>query len=630
MVNRQGNLMKNCRTTWILGGLIVLGSLSIATAAEDPPAAAPASPAAADKPAAAEAEPGKSPAPPVPQGDAEQLPAAAQLSLEQEQIAERYRRFEELLLRMAELTAAEDPDRAALLRQTVARSKERLVGMQFERIIELLGADRLSNAVTQQGDVMQDLKSLLDLLLSEDRAKQLKTDQERIRGYLKEVNKLIKEQQGVQAQTDRGGQLDRLAGRQGQLADRAGNLGQQMRQDEAEARGEPGGEKADQPTGDNSAGDQSPDGEPPAGKPGQSDAPDAKSGQGQPNDGKSDGRRPDEKSDQQGDPNRDDGKSPGKEPSGDPAPGQGSQQGKGQPGQPQPGQPGQGGEPGGEPADSQPGQQPPPPEDDAQQRVAAAQQRMRDAQEKLEKALREDAVDKQEEALRELEAAKAELEKILRQMREEEMARILALLEARFRKMLEMQVEVYEGTIRLDRVPAESRGRGSEIESGRLSQTEAQIAIEADKALMLLKEEGSAVAMPEALEQTRDDMEQVTRKLADFDVGAITQGIEEDIIAGLEEMIAALQKAQEELEAQEGQPPPPGEPQEPPLVDQLAELRMIRSLQMRVNRRTQSYSKLIDGEQADKPELLEALEELARRQNRIYRTTRDIVVGKNR
>jgi hypothetical protein len=257
---------------------------------------------------------------------------------------------------------------------------------------------------------------------------------------------------------------------------------------------------------------------------------------------------------------------------------------------------------------------------------------MKEAREKLEEALREEAVDKQEEALRELEAAKAELEKILRQMREEEMARLLAMLEARFRKMLDMQVEVYEGTIRLDRLPAESRGRGSEIESGRLSRSESQIVIEADKALTLLREEGSAVAMPEALEQTRDDMQQVMQKLAEFDVGALTQGVEEDIIASLEEMIAALEKAQQELESQQNQqqpPPPPGEPQEPPLIDQLAELRMIRSLQMRVNRRTATYAKLIDGERADRPELLQALNELAERQNRIYRTTRDIVVGRN-
>ena len=37
----------------------------------------------------------------------------------------------------------------------------------------------------------------------------------------------------------------------------------------------------------------------------------------------------------------------------------------------------------------------------------------------------------------------------------------------------------------------------------------------------------------------------------------------------------------------------------------LAELRMIRALQMRVNTRTARYSKLIEGEQADNAELIE-------------------------
>src|SRR3546814_18020253 len=64
---------------------------------------------------------------------------------------------------------------------------------------------------------------------------------------------------------------------------------------------------------------------------------------------------------------------------------------------------------------------------------------------------REQADEKQAEALRELEQAKAELEESLRQLREEEMARMLALLEARFRKMLDAQAQVYEGTVRVDR-----------------------------------------------------------------------------------------------------------------------------------------------------------------------------------
>ncbi len=63
---------------------------------------------------------------------------------------------------------------------------------------------------------------------------------------------------------------------------------------------------------------------------------------------------------------------------------------------------------------------------------------------------------------------------------------------------------------------------------------------------------------------------------------------------------------------------------------QLAELRMVRALQMRVNRRTARYAKLVDGEQAEQAELIEALRRLAEDQSRIHQITRDLESGKNR
>ena len=77
---------------------------------------------------------------------------------------------------------------------------------------------------------------------------------------------------------------------------------------------------------------------------------------------------------------------------------------------------------------------------------------MQDAQKKLEEAKRKESLEDQRAAREELEKAKAELEEILRQLREEEIARTLAKLEARFRKMLEMQLAVYESTRRLDQL----------------------------------------------------------------------------------------------------------------------------------------------------------------------------------
>ncbi len=268
----------------------------------------------------------------------------------------------------------------------------------------------------------------------------------------------------------------------------------------------------------------------------------------------------------------------------------------------------------------------------ARKRLEAAEQRMREAEQKLKDAEREGAVAKQEEALRELEKAKAELEEILRQLREEEIMRMLAMLEARFRRMLKDQVEVYEGTKVLHGISETEGAESIHTDARRLSDKELKIVVEADKALALFREDGTAVVFPEAVEQIRDDMQQVALRLQLSKVAETTQVIEEDIIAALKEMIEALQKAQEEMEEKEQKPgkPQEGQPQDPPLVDILAEIKMIRALQMRVNRRTDTYSKLIDGEQAENPEIVELLKELGEREKRIVRVTRDLEMGRNK
>jgi hypothetical protein len=148
----------------------------------------------------------------------------------------------------------------------------------------------------------------------------------------------------------------------------------------------------------------------------------------------------------------------------------------------------------------------------------------------------------------------------------------------------------------------------------------------------LLREEGSSVAFPEAVEQMRDDMRQVAERLAEVKVGSITQALEQDIIAALEETIQAFEKAMKDLEKKRtppGQPAMAGQPPEPPLVNKLAELRMIRSLQLRINVRTQRYGKMIEGEQAETADLISALQDLAEKQQRVYRATADLEQGRN-
>ena len=254
---------------------------------------------------------------------------------------------------------------------------------------------------------------------------------------------------------------------------------------------------------------------------------------------------------------------------------------------------------------------------------------MRKAEEAIEQAKRRDARRDQEKAIEELETARAELEEILRQLREQEVERLLVQLEARLRGMLRAEKTVLAGVEKLSAEP--SGGRERELEAARLGRDQAAVGTDAVRALTLVRDDGSAVAIPEALEQVREDAQQASARLSRGDAGATTRGIVQDIVTNLEEMVAALEKAQQEQQQrQKGQAGGrPAEPGEQPLVDKLSELKMIRSLQMRVNTRTRRFAQVLgDGvEQAEEPELLDAVRRLSDRQRKIERAAHDIVTG---
>ncbi len=216
------------------------------------------------------------------------------------------------------------------------------------------------------------------------------------------------------------------------------------------------------------------------------------------------------------------------------------------------------------------------------------------------------------------------------------MERVLALLEGRFRQMLEEEIKIYEATQRLDQTPEDERGRNLDIRANKLAFDQRKVAGQADRCLTLLLEEGSSVAFPEVVEQIRDDMESVSDRLAESKVGTITQDLEQEIIASLEEMIAAFQKAQQDLE--EPPPPQPGEAG-----------RNRRTAAGRRAGRTEDDPLAADARQSAHAAICQAagqcrrpgrtgrhgrpaprLGELGERQARIQQITRDIVLGKNK
>ena len=282
--------------------------------------------------------------------------------------------------------------------------------------------------------------------------------------------------------------------------------------------------------------------------------------------------------------------------------------------------------------ESESGSQKKPEKTAGREEVERARQEMDRAIEELKRNNRKGASDKQDKAIAELMKAKEKLEEILRQLCEEEREMVLAQLEARFRDMLQKQETVNNATLAIHAVPVDNRTDRHRNRSVELARNEEEISLLAAKALTLLKEEGSSVAFPEAVEQIRDDMLTVARRLERVDVAEITQNIEEDIVEGLREIIEALQKEIEKAKdkkQQEQQQQQQQQEGQKELVNKLAELKMLRSLQYRVNRRTKQLGRMVDGEQALEADILNQLKQLSDRQSKVQRATYDLSTGKN-
>jgi len=486
-----------------------------------------------------------------------------------------------LAQRLEKSSKPEDREKAVVLRQAIELASKEGVDNQFTKLVSTLTASGITlrdieGAIGQNEQLLKTLRAMLEILLSDNESAKLKEEQKRLQELLKMLDGVIRAQKIERSKVESGkGDKDALAKGQEKVTSDTEKLSKHMDPKKNDKAGEPK------------------DGKPKDGKTGDSK-------DGQPKDGKS----------------------------GDPKDGQPKD------GKPKDGQP----KDGGDPQDGQPKDNPeqPQPEDmPGRKQVKDAVENQKKAEDKIKKDDRSGASNEQDEAIKKLEDVRKEIERRLKQMREEEMERLLANLEARCNRMLSMQIEVYEGTKRVyatvDQNPDKKPTRMEDLKSGELSVKEGAIVVEANKAIQLLQEEGSAVAFPLVLEDLRDQMKIVQARLFKSDVGTFTQSIEEDIIASLKEMVAALKKAQQDMKDKKDQPPPPpgGKPPDQRLIDMLAELKMIRSLQLQINNRTKAYATQYPGEQADEADIIKELKNLSQRQEKVHKVTKDIATGKN-
>lgn len=528
----------------------------------------------------------------------------------QEDIARSYKALEGTLSKIAsklERTGTkEGVEKSLIILRALQEAREKDIALNLNQLSDTLrdpDVTKLRNAVDKGGNVTKDLEALLAALLSERSSKE---HVEYLKNLIKELEKAIRDQK-VAISKNQSSAVEKADAKKAQeVAEKqVQKILQQIRDYEAKTGPKPGEPKPGEPKEGKPK-----DGQPKDSKPGEKkDAPktdpkDGKPGEGKPKDGEPKDGKP--------------------------------KDGQPKDGQPKDGQPKDGESKDGEQKKNKPGeQQPKEEEQDAgvpKKRIQDANDSQSKAKDKIEKNERQDALNDQEDAKTKLEQARKKLEEILRQLREEEIERVLADLQKRCEKMLQMQEIVNAGTKQVHtRIYSLGKPeREDEQTSRRLSEDEDKIVHEADNAIAVIEAEGTAVAFIEVFHQVRNDMMQVSRRLGRIDPGTETQTIEEDIVVTLKEMIEAFKKQQQEQrdkkQTQQNNGTPP--PQE--LIDKLAELRMIKAMQMRVNARTTIWGKKYEGEEARVPEIIIELNELAKRQLRIWNVTDNIAKGRNK
>ena len=534
----------------------------------------------------------------------------------EQDLLRQFRDLEKTFLRLADLLATSDPRRSALLRSVFEQARNEELDNRLHTIVTLLAEGQLLKAGNRQSSAIDALKQLLDLLESGDTDRRLANTKEEVKQFLARLSKLISRQRDIEGSTEAGGKEPQLSDRQNTVADETHRLSDDVDgfAKRMEARDSPTARQQSDPSGDANNSKDS----------------DAKDSDAKDSDAKdSDAKDSDAKDSDAKDSDAKDSDAPSRTSegsAGDSSKGTADDKGSES-------------EPSNESSTDKQEEAADNNGDDessrarrTKKRLAAAEKRMRAAREKLDHSQRKEARSEQEKAIEELETARAELEEILRQMREEEVERLLVLLEVRVRAMLRAEKAVLAGTDKLATPSQTQSDRERQLEASRLAREQGLIGNDALKALALVRDDGSAVAIPEALEQVREDSAQAAARLTRGDVGGTTRGILEDIVLSLEEMLGALEKAQREQQSKAQNPSGgrPAEPGEQPLVDKLAELKMIRSLQKRVNTRTKRYAQLLtDGaEQVEEPELFEALDRLSERQKKIERAAHDIATGR--
>ena len=231
-----------------------------------------------------------------------------------------------------------------------------------------------------------------------------------------------------------------------------------------------------------------------------------------------------------------------------------------------------------------------------ERQVGQARQNMQDAADRLAELQPKQAEIRQRDALEQLQRALDELDDALRQVRREELAETLTALEARFTSMLARQQQVLSAVVTLRARDVDSWTHNDQMRLTEAFETQQSVAEDCAEVARILVSEGTTVVLPELTGKLVVDMNDLVDRLDRTDVSSDTEGLLDQVIAMLAEIVAALeQRSNQELE-QMMRLPAGGGPDDSnsALLRRSAELKLLRSAQLQINQRTLERAQIVE------------------------------------
>ncbi len=242
-----------------------------------------------------------------------------------------------------------------------------------------------------------------------------------------------------------------------------------------------------------------------------------------------------------------------------------------------------------------------PADDDVAEPLKRASEAMEDAERDLKAGRRGDAQKAEEDAIEQFKRAEEAVEKRISDLKRGAAEEAMLDVREAVRRALEIQRSINAGTRSVDAVRRE-RGSLTRAEQqrlrGELAPAQENAATDLGATVALLAAEDVEV-FRQAVSSAVNEMQESAAALAQADSGARTQSIQGSIIKTLETLLEAFDVR--------GRPsayaPSDGAPGKPPLVPDLAQLNLMRTLQQQLLRRTEAAASAFASTPVDRARL---------------------------